>query len=133
VPEATVVLVLERWAVQPGWGGLRAIAICWQLADASGAGLADALDRVADSMRHEHEVALEVHGQLATTRATAVLLAALPLMALTMASLLGADPLSVLFQTSIGLGCLALGVLLTLIGCWWVMRQSAKVRAVLRW
>jgi tight adherence protein B len=127
------VLVLRRWADQPGWGGLRAIAICWQLADASGAGLADGLDRIADSMRHEHEVALEVHSQLATTRATAALLATLPLLALILASLLGADLIGVLLGTWVGISCLVLGCVLTALGCWWVMRQVASVRRVLRW
>ncbi|MFL6288281.1 MAG: type II secretion system F family protein [Actinomycetes bacterium] len=133
LPDADVVLVLTRWSRQPGWGGLRAIAICWQLADSSGAGLADALDRIGDAMRHEHEIALEVHGQLATTRATAVLLATLPLMALLMASLLGADLVGVLLGTWLGLSCLAAGIVLTTLGCWWVMVQVVSVRRVLQW
>jgi tight adherence protein B len=133
LPEADVLLVLRRWAARPGWGGLQAMAICWELADSSGAGLADALVRIADSMRHEHEVALEVHSQLATTRATAVLLATLPLMALLLASVLGADLVGALLGSWIGLSCLALGCVLTGLGCWWVMRQIASVRRVLRW
>ena len=133
LPDADVLLVLTRWARQPGWGGLRAVAVCWELADTSGTGLGDALDRISDTMRHEHDVALEVHGQLATTRATAVLLATLPLLALLMASLLGADLVGVLLGTWIGLSCLAAGILLTTVGCWWVMVQVASVRRVLQW
>jgi tight adherence protein B len=133
LPEADVTVVLRRWADEPGWSGLRAVAVCWAVADASGAGLADALDRVAESMRHEHEIALEVHGQLASTRATTVLLATLPLIAVAMASLLGADLVSVLTQSWIGLACVACGCTLVAVGTWWVHRQVRTVRQVLQW
>jgi tight adherence protein B len=133
VPEADVVVVLRRWGAQPGWSGLRAVAVCWAIADASGAGLADALDRVAESMRHEHEIALEVHGQLATTRATTMLLATLPLVAVAMASVLGADLVTVLTRSWIGIACLVAGTALIAIGSWWVHRQVQAVREGLQW
>ena len=133
VVDADIVLVLRRWAGLPGWSGLDAVAVCWQLAGATGAGLADALDRIGEAMRHEHEVAAEVHGQLSSTRATAVMLATLPLVAVAMGSILGADPLGVLFGTAVGVACLALGATLTVLGWWWVGRQVAAVRETLRW
>ena len=77
-PRRDVVTVLNRWSRVPGWGGLAAVAICWRVADSTGVGLADALDRIGEAMRHEYEVASEVDGQLASVRATASVLATLP-------------------------------------------------------
>lgn len=133
VPEADIVQVMDRWARCSGWGGLRAVAVCWRLADTTGAGLADALDRIGEAMRHEHEIESEVHGQLAVTRATTVVLATLPLLALAIGSLLGADLLTVLLRTPVGLACLVVGLALTALGTWWVTQQVANVRRVLRW
>lgn len=133
LPQADVLSVMHRWSRRPGWSGLRAVAVCWELADISGAGLAEALDRVAESMRHEQEIAAEVQGQLASTRATAVLLATLPLLAVVLGSLLGADLLGVLLGSWLGAGCLVSGLGLVAAGSWWVARQVAAVHRVLRW
>lgn len=133
VPGAEPADVLHRWGRIPGWGGLQPLATCWRLADASGAGLADALDRVAVAMRHEHEVGDEVRGQLASVRATAWVLATVPVLALVMGQLVGADPLSVLVGTPLGAVCLALGAALGAAGWWWLSRQVESVRRTLRW
>lgn len=126
-------VVLDRWARTGGWGGLHPVATCWRLADASGAGLADALDRVAVAMRHEHEVGDEVNGQLASVRATAWVLATVPVPAVVMGELVGASPLSVLFGSAIGAACLALGTAFAGLGWWWLIRQVESVRRTLRW
>ncbi|MCZ3389063.1 MAG: hypothetical protein LH645_08045 [Actinomycetia bacterium] len=133
VPEADVVALLTRWSRVRGWGGLAAVAICWRVADSTGAGLADALDRIGEAMRHEHEVAAEVDGQLAAARATASVLATLPAVAVAMGHLLGAEPLSVLFGTAIGVACLVVGAALVLAGWWWLTRQVESARRMLRW
>ena len=133
VDGADVVTVLHRCARQPGWSGLAAVAVCWRLADSTGAGLADALDRVGEAMRQEYEVVSEAHGQLSSTRATAVLLATLPIAAIAMGSVLGADPLAVLLGSTIGATCLIAGVSLSALGWWWIVRQIASVREGLQW
>ena len=133
VPDTAEVVVLRRWSEHSGWSGLAALAVCWELADASGAGLADALDRVSEAMRHEHEVVVEVQSQLSSVRATAVTLATLPAVAVVMGTVLGADPLDVLLGTPVGLACLAFGATFALVGWWWVQRQVIAVRQVLRW
>ena len=84
-------------------------------------------------MRHEHEISVEVHGQLAVTRATTVVLATLPLVVVAMGGVLGADVVGVLLGAPVGLLCLTAGLGLTAIGSWWVVRQSARVRRLLRW
>ena len=133
VPEADVVTLLTRWSRVRGWGGLAAVAICWRVADSTGSGLADALDRIGEAMRHEHEVAAEVDGQLAAARATASVLATLPAVAVAMGHLLGAAPLSVLLGTPIGVVCLVLGAALAAVGWWWLTHQVESVRRMLRW
>ena len=133
VADTDVVTLLTRWARVRGWGVLTAVAACWRVADTTGAGLADALDRLADAMRHEHEVAAEVNGQLASVRATAAVLATLPAVALAMGHVLGADPLAALVGSTIGLVCLGLGALLAICGWWWLVRQVEGVREGLRW
>ncbi|MEO8106432.1 MAG: type II secretion system F family protein [Actinomycetes bacterium] len=133
VDSTDVVTLLTRWARVRGWGVLAAVAACWRVADTTGAGLADALDRLAEAMRHEHEVAAEVNGQLASVRATAAVLATLPAVALAMGHVLGADPLAALVGSAIGLGCLGLGALLAACGWWWLVRQVEAVREGLRW
>jgi tight adherence protein B len=133
VPGTDVVTVLGRWASVPGWGGLAAVAICWRVADATGSGLADALERVGEAMRHEHDVATEVHGQLTAVRATATVLATLPLVAVAMGHVLGAEPLAVLLGSTVGAACLGAGLLLALTGWWWLTHQADAVRRTLRW
>ncbi|HEX5018793.1 MAG TPA: hypothetical protein VFX15_14540 [Actinomycetes bacterium] len=133
VPGADVVAVLRRWSSKSGWGGLEAVAICWELAETTGSGLAGALDKVADAMRYENEIALEVQGQLAVTRATTTVLATLPLLVVGLGGLLGVDVAAVLFGTPLGFACLAVGMTLSALGSWWVSRQSSGVRGLLRW
>lgn len=133
VPEADIVTLLTRWSRVRGWGGLAAVAICWRVADSTGAGLADALDRIGEAMRHEYEVAAEVDGQLSAARATASVLATLPVVAVAMGHLLGAKPLSVLLGTPIGVACLVVGAALALAGWWWLTRQVESARRTLRW
>lgn len=133
VPDADVVTVLTRWSRVPGWGGLAAVAICWRVADSTGAGLADALDRIGEAMRHEHEVAAEVDGQLASVRATASVLATLPAVAVAMGHLLGARPVEVLLGSVVGAACLAAGATLAVAGWWWLIHQVESVRKTLRW
>lgn len=133
VPEADIVTLLTRWSRVRGWGGLAAVAICWRVADSTGAGLADALDRIGEAMSHEHEIAAEVDGQLASVRATASVLATLPAVAVALGHLLGAEPLSVLLGSSIGVACLVVGAAFASVGWWWLTHQVESARRTLRW
>lgn len=133
VPNTEVVTILTRWGQQRGWGGLTGVAACWRVADGTGTGLADALDRLGDAMRHEHEVAAEVQGQLAAVRATATVLATLPAVALAMGHVLGADPVAVLVSSPAGWASLSVGALLAGGGWWWLTRQVESVREAIRW
>jgi tight adherence protein B len=117
----------------PGWGSFRAVAACWQLADESGVGLADALDRLAVALRHEGDIATEIHGQLSSVRATATVLATLPVVAVAMGNLLGAHPVDFLVHSPIGWSCIVGGAALVTVGWAWLNRQVDDVSRALRW
>ncbi len=101
---------------------LRGLAACWQVCGTTGSSLAAAVDRLADALRAEGVQRLAVDAELAGPRATALLLAVLPLAGIALAAGLGARPVHVLLDTPLGLGCLAGGLGLDLLGLWWTER-----------
>lgn len=122
-----VAQALRRVAAEPGAGDLRGVAGAWVLAHRSGAGLAGALDRVARSIRADRALRRVVESELASARATARLVAGLPLVVLLLGNGGGASAWSFLLQTPAGLACLAGGLALGLAGLWWIERIAAQV------
>lgn len=104
---------------------LRRLAACWQVSARTGAGLAASVDRLANAQRAEEQQRMAVSAQLAGPRATARLLAGLPVAGVAMAAALGASPAQVLLHTSWGAGCLVGGILLDVLGVAWTSRLSA--------
>jgi tight adherence protein B len=98
---------------------LAGLAACWQVGDATGAGLADAVERLAQAARLDEESRAQLAAHLAGPRATARVLAALPVVGIGLGVLLGADPLGWLLGTALGWACLTLGVGLTTAGVLW--------------
>jgi tight adherence protein B len=123
--------VLRELAAQPGACGLRRLAACWQVAERSGAGLATAVDRVANGLRGEEAQRREISAQLAGPRATARLVAVLPVFGLMLAAGLGGDPLHVLLATPYGLVCLGLGLALDVAGVLWTERIASTAERAL--
>lgn len=109
-------------AGQPGAEGLRGLAACWRVAVDQGAGLAAGLDRLEGALRAERDQRSDLRAQLAGARATAVMLAGLPVLGLLLGVALGSDPLHVLLHTGAGVGCLLAGGALESLGVWWVTR-----------
>jgi len=105
------------------------LASAWATAHASGAGLAGVVERVTDELTAQLELRREIDGQLAAPRATARLLALLPLGGMALGVFLGVDPLRMLLSTTVGLCCLLIGSVLALAGVMWVDRlaRSATV------
>jgi tight adherence protein B len=112
----------EEWAALPGAERLRALGALWSVAADAGNGLADGLDRLASSLAAEERRRADVAAQLAGPRASAAVLAALPLAGIALAASLGADPVTFLLTTPPGLACLVAGASLDALGLWWVRR-----------
>jgi tight adherence protein B len=122
-----VASALHRLSKEPGSEGLRLVAAAWQVSHRTGRGLADALARVADGLRATRATDRVVQGELASARATARLVAALPLLTLAMATGTGADPVTFLIDSPLGLGCLAGGLGLGFAGLAWIDRLARDV------
>ncbi|UOE22169.1 type II secretion system F family protein [Thermobifida halotolerans] len=118
---------LRSAARLPGASGLAGLAVCWRVAASSGAGLAAVVERLAEGLTQEEALLRELDAQLAGPRATAALLAGLPVLGLLMAGALGGAPLSFLLTTPLGVGCLAAGTALDALGLWWIRRMVDRV------
>jgi tight adherence protein B len=103
-------------------GVLRSLAACWSVCSATGSGLAAAVDRLEEGLRADEVLRQALAAELAGPRATAGLLAVLPVVGLVLAGALGADPLHVLLHTPLGLVCLVAGIGLDALGVLWTQR-----------
>lgn len=113
---------LRQLASLPGAEPLTEVAAAWQVSIRSGAGLAEVLDRLGAALREQEDINRETAAAVAPARATAQLLAVLPLVGLGLGAALGGDPLHVLLGTPVGSVLLALGTALALAGVLWVER-----------
>lgn len=110
---------------------LHYLAACWEVSATTGTGFAAAVTRLAASARAAETVRVDLEGELAGPRATARMLALLPLIGLGFGLVLGSDPLSWLLTTVPGLACLTTGLALTALGAVWTGRIAAAVERLL--
>lgn len=106
---------------------LVSLAACWQVCEMTGSGLALAVERLAESARVAEEVRTELEAQLAGPRATARMLAGLPIIGVLLGMALGGEPLHWLFGTSAGWLCLLTGAGLTCLGLVWTGHIASRV------
>jgi tight adherence protein B len=119
---ADVGTALQSAASMPGGESLVDVAAAWQLAEQAGAPLAVILDRMAGAVQAEVELDREVAGEAEPARATARLMAGLPIFGLGLGLLLGVNPVAVLLGSGLGVACLAGGLALACCGVWWIER-----------
>jgi tight adherence protein B len=119
-----VAATLHQGADRPGGAGLRALAAAWRVADRSGAALAGVAERVADALRADEVVQRQVAAGLASARATARVMAGLPVLGLALGHAVGARPVAFLTGGPPGWLCLALGLALAIGGLTWVERLA---------
>jgi tight adherence protein B len=113
---------LRALSERPGGEPMASVAAGWEVASRSGAGLVSVLERLAGVLRTDEDVRREVDANLAAPRATATMLAVLPVFGVALGTALGADPVGVLFGTLPGAVCVAAGSLLAVTGLFWVER-----------
>ena len=123
--DADLPAALRRLADAPGAEAVSHLAAAWQLCAATGGGLTDAAAQVLESARVEAAALRQVEGEVSSARATARLVATLPVVVLTAGQGLGARPWAFLLGHPVGVGCLACGVLLVLAGLAWIDRIAA--------
>jgi tight adherence protein B len=98
------------------------------LAEETGAPLADLVERIETDARATDRALAAADAQAAGARATAVLLAGLPLGGVALGFGIGVDPLDVLLHTPIGVACASGAVVLQLLGLAWTNRLTARPR-----
>lgn len=110
---------------------LGSLAALWEVGDQSGAGMAAAAERLAASAASAEAIRHEMAGQLAGPRASARVLAFLPVVGVFLGSSLGASPIAWMLGSPVGLVVLLAGIGLEVLGLWWVSRLMRSVESLL--
>jgi tight adherence protein B len=106
------------------------LAAAWQVADVAGVRLADLLDRLEADARGLRRVQVAAAAQAAGARATAFLLAGLPVAGIALGYGMGTDPLHVLLRTPLGALCTAVAGAFQMAGLAWSARLARTVTEV---
>ncbi|MEL4358315.1 MULTISPECIES: type II secretion system F family protein [unclassified Luteococcus] len=112
---------------QPGRDGLVSLARAWELGERTGAPIAELALQVSDQIRQESAARRLIDAELAGPRATARLLAFLPVVGILMGRLSGGDPVGFLTRSLPGQLCLTGGVLLACAGVLWTEHMARRV------
>ena len=106
------------------WGRL---AVCWQLAHAHGLAIATLMHTAHRDIVERDRYASRVRAGMAGARATAVILAGLPLLGVGLGELIGANPVRFLLSGGAGGWLLVVGVTLACCGLAWSDRITDRV------
>lgn len=108
----------------------RRVAVAWHLADRHGLPMIELLESVRSDLLERRQFAARTHAGLAGPRATAAVLAGLPVIGVLLGQLMGANPLAVLLGGGPGGALLIVGTALSMAG--WVWAQRITERAARR-
>ncbi|GAA2056976.1 type II secretion system F family protein [Williamsia deligens] len=103
------------------------IAVAWRTADHHGLPMADLLQSVREDLVARRRFAERTRAALAGARATAIVLAGLPVLGIGLGQAMGAGPVAILLGGGLGGILLVVGVVLVVTGLWWTERITAKV------
>lgn len=120
---------LEVAAAELGCARLSLVAAVFAAAEVTGSGVADVLDRVGRGLVCDDEAVAELDALAAGPRATALVLAVLPVVAVAFATVLGLSPLPILLHTALGLALLLAAAVLEAAGLLWVRRITHRALA----
>ena len=98
------------------------LAKAWHVSAKHGVALADVLDATRSDLDQRAAFARQVHARMAGPRASAAVLAGLPVFGILLGELSGARPLHTLIETTAGQLLLVLGALFLAAGLWWTNR-----------
>ena len=113
---------VRRWAFQLGVQEAHFFAFCVNVSQRTGGRLAEALERLSESLRAQQAVALKAEALTSQGRLQALLMAAMPFLLLLVLSVIDQSFLSFFTGSIYGLGLLGLVVLLELVGLMWIRR-----------
>ncbi|WP_422744226.1 type II secretion system F family protein [Mycobacterium sp. WMMD1722] len=103
------------------------IAVCWQLAQTRGLAIATLMCTAQRDIAERHRFAARVEAGMAGARATAGVLAGLPVLGIGLGQLIGAQPVGFLLAGGFGGGLLVIGVALSCAGLLWSDRITMAV------
>lgn len=98
------------------------LARAWHVSAKHGVALADVLDATRRDLDERAAFARQVHARMAGPRASAAVLAGLPVFGVVMGELSGAGPAQILLNTAAGQVLLVVGAVLLAAGLWWTKR-----------
>jgi tight adherence protein B len=104
------------------------LAICWELASEHGLGVAALMRAAHRDIAERQRFSARVSSGMAGARATAAILAALPLLGVLLGQLIGARPLGFLLRGHAGGWVLVVGSVLTCAGMLWSDRLTDRLQ-----
>ncbi|ETB07945.1 membrane protein [Mycobacterium avium subsp. paratuberculosis 08-8281] len=105
------------------------LALCWRLAGDHGLGIATLMRAAQRDIAERQRFSARVSSSLAGARATAAILAALPVLGVLLGQLIGARPLDFLLGGQVGGWLLLVGATLACAGLLWADRIVDRVMA----
>ena len=117
---------MNRDAVEFKFRALEDYGILMQASAISGASISQPLSNLASAMIRDRAQEQLLASELASTKATVLVLAGLPIIGFVLAMMLGSQSITWLFVTSGGRTCLMTGLALELCGLLWIRRLLRK-------